>query len=450
MKVKQILKDLLDIDQGILATFLTLFSDPRKVVTSSDQFARPWKYATYVATVSCLFSVFVFHYFEHPNEASFWLLPKRLLELNANYQSYYDNTHALKRIVLGTIALTIALYIFFFNKRNKPPGIFITVLYLFGHASSIAFFMECIFLTADLPFNLKAILSNLVQLIYLLYALQAVLEEKGFLRIFYKTTGVFLVTWFILVISSQYVTPYVFYGVLERNEKKFHLAPNEKVPYRETTMPSLKYEKVIPEHRNEITLDSLHLAMQVIQSDQQEISEIQLSCRSAAGRRWSTVVFDKKNRYSPDPKEVLLRVDSLSKSVFVGYRISNDSNSTLRLLAFDVRTGKSTFDISVQPNGDDVHLSDMAMDGSHVYLCGSAQNLFENFKLGMVIKINKQSGKIVSQTYLGSSSFGSFTAFTEMQLLAGKIIFTVDHRRKYLIVFNKEDWSKWTIATTDL
>jgi len=51
MGKKEIVREALDWDQGIVSTFLTLFTDPKKVVTNPDKFTRPWKYATYVASI---------------------------------------------------------------------------------------------------------------------------------------------------------------------------------------------------------------------------------------------------------------------------------------------------------------------------------------------------------------------------------------------------------------
>src|SRR5579859_4129236 len=120
MSKKEIVREVLDLDHGIVSTFLLLFSDPKKVVTNPDKFTKPWKYATYVTSISCLFTWFVIHYFiDVQDEESFWLVPKRMLELATGYQSFYENTQPLKRLVLGALSLYVAMLIFLFKERNQ-------------------------------------------------------------------------------------------------------------------------------------------------------------------------------------------------------------------------------------------------------------------------------------------------------------------------------------------
>jgi hypothetical protein len=181
------------------------------------------------------------------------------------------------------------------------------------------------------------------------------------------------------------------------------------------------------------------------QSRKKEISAVTLSCRSKKRERWSSPIFIKENRYSPDSLELLLRIDTLSQTAFVAYRISNDSSASIRVAAFDAYSGKSIFVTSVQPNSDDVHLYDMAIDESHVYLCGSAQSLFQNLTLGLLIKLEKSSGELRTQNYLGRSAFRSVTRFRKIHLVANKINLTVDSEYKWLITFDKKESTQWLI-----
>src|SRR5579859_7556342 len=143
MSKKEIVREVLDLDHGIVSTFLLLFSDPKKVVTNPDKFTRPWKYATYVVSVSCLFIWFVIHSFvDAQDEASFSSVPKRMLELLTGYQSFYENTQPLKRLVLGAAAFYTGLTIFLFKERKQPPGFVTISLYLIGHSVFIVFVLQ--------------------------------------------------------------------------------------------------------------------------------------------------------------------------------------------------------------------------------------------------------------------------------------------------------------------
>lgn len=156
------------------------------------------------------------------------------------------------------------------------------------------------------------------------------------------------------------------------------------------------------------------------------------------------MIFEKINRYSPDPREVVMRVDSVSRAAFVFYRIANDSNATIQVASVDVASGALNFTSSLQPAADDTHIHDVSIDSMFVYVCGSTQNKFDNFDLGLIAKVEKGTGK-ASLTQLGSTSFASWTSFQRMSVLPHQVEVTVKRDYKWMFLFNKTSWMVWTI-----
>src|SRR5258708_6835355 len=176
MKTKEILHETLDIDHGLFETFLTLFSDPKKVVTHPELFTKPWKYATYIVTISCLLTWFFIHLIVDPIEqASFWNVPKRVLELSSGYAAFYENIQPLKRLLIHAIALYATLGLIFYKQR-KSPSLNAVSLYLVGHSVFLQFIFQSIgiiILRKGMlsESNMMPFIGGATNIIYLLYAL---------------------------------------------------------------------------------------------------------------------------------------------------------------------------------------------------------------------------------------------------------------------------------------
>ena len=123
MKIKEILKEVFDVDNEFGRTFVTMFLNPRKVVDHPDQFNRPWKYAFYVVSISCLVTWFFIHWLlDDINVPKLWSIPGRVLELDMGYQNFYENTQPAKQLLLKSFTLYVALFILFFKDRERKSG----------------------------------------------------------------------------------------------------------------------------------------------------------------------------------------------------------------------------------------------------------------------------------------------------------------------------------------
>jgi hypothetical protein len=450
MGKKEIVSEALDWDQGIVPTFITLFSNPERVVMNPNKFTRPWKYATYVVSISCLFTWFLIHSFvETQDPALFWLTPRRMLELLTGYQNFYENTQPLKRLVLGAAAFYIALTIFLFKERKRMPGFFTVSMYLIGHSVFIVFILQTVgaMIVGRWNSNVVIFIGIVTHVLYLSYATIRILGKLKWAAMLFKGLGIFVVQFTLYNASSTRLVHAAYYGMLHRSEMIFRTMPEDDIGFaekaidtpneKETTRPDLFTKEVI--------VDSLRIVSECSHPSQQEVAKITLRCFSKSAERWSVVIFEKINRYSPDPSEVLMKVDSASRSVFSFYRIANDSNSTIQIASVDIVSGKLNYITSLQPLADDVHLRDVAINLSSVYLVGSTQYKFNNFDLGMIAKIDKPTGKIISLQQLGSTSFASWTSIQQMKILPKEIQLVVKRDYKWMFLINKSSWSMWTI-----
>lgn len=444
MGKKEIVTEALDWDRGLLPTFLTLFSDPAKVVMNPDTYARPWKYATYVVSISCLFTWFVIHSFvESQDQALFWLVPRRMLELLSGYQNFYENTQPLKRLVLGAAAFYVALTIFLFTEKKRMPGFLTMSLYLIGHSVFIVFIVQSVgmLFVRQWNSNVISLLGTVTHIVYLTYATIRILGKLKWTTILWKGLGIFVVQFTLYNASATRLIYHTYYGLLHRSEMIVRDVPSSPVEAKETVIDRPVEEKSTAAFIKEQHLDSLKIVLECTHPSGKEVAKIILRGYTHAELKWTAVIFEKINRYSPDPAEVLIKIDSTSRHVFAAYRIANDSNATVQLASVNGVSGEVNYITSLQPSADDVHLKDMVVDSSTVYLAGSTQYKFNNYDLGMVARVDKRSGKIMRVMQLGNTSFTSWTSVEKIKIMPRAIELVMKRDYRWWFLFNKTEWS---------
>ena len=472
MKTKEILHDTLDIDHGLFETFLTLFADPKKVVTHPELFTKPWKYATYVVTISCLLTWFFIHLIVDPAEqVAIWNVPKRILELSNGYAAFYENIQPLKRLLIHAIGLYVVL-ILLFNKQRKSPSLNAVCLYLIGHSVFLQFIFQSIgiiILRKGMlsESSVMAVIGGATHISYLTYTL---------IRIYGQNWARVLLIPLVISIemgiygfTSTRLQHLVYYSFFNRDKMHFTL--------EKTIVPGLiETSYVLPVSEmdnfgNEpfINLDSLgrksmsddlhHMIGQVSVFDsllfitdyymptRDEIAKISIHCFSTPHflPQWTTTIFEKANRYSPDTVEAFLRIDPPTQTVFTSYRIPNDNNARISFASMDVRSGRLNYNTTLELKGDDIHVYGIAMDQAFVYLCGSSRDILDNFELGVILKIDKLSGKIHDTKYLGDDSFYSSTKFKGIKVLSDRIEILVKHNYKRVFFFGASESSVLTV-----
>jgi hypothetical protein len=466
MKTKKILHDALDIDHGLLQTFLALFSDPKKVVTHPELFTGPWKYATYVVSISCLLTWFFIHLIVDPAEqTAFWNVPRRVAELTTGYAAFYENIQPLKRLLIHSLAIYFALSLLLYKQRKFSSFLAVS-LYLIGHSV----FLQFIFQSIGILILRKGMLSegNLMPTIgfitnvaYLLYALLRIYGQNWTNRLIIPV--VITVEMVIYGFTSTRLQHFLFYSIFNRDKLHFTLEKSADLDSRtialvprDSNLNDFKDESLISlsnthsmvrESRRE---DGYHIvgelavfdsSLLVADGDVPTADEIsKISVRSLVipqlSPRWATPIFEKINRYSPDAAETFLKIDTLTQTVFSSYRIPNDSNSTISLESVDVRTGRLNYSTTLKINADDIHIYGIAMDAASLYLCGSARDILNNFELGVILKIDKRGGRIQKVNYWGDRSFSASTKFKGIKIRDNKIDILVAHDYRRLFLFH--------------
>ncbi len=452
MKPKELLQETLDIDHGFIATFLTLFSDPKRVVTHPEKYTKPWKYATYVVSISCLFTWVIIHsLLDSQDQSQFWSLSKRMLELSGGYERFYENTQPLKRLILGAAAFYTALLIFFFKERNQPPGYFIISLYVLGQSVFIVFLCQSLGVIVFRNYwtsNEVIYIGVAAHIIYLWYSTIRILGRPNWIWII-KGIAVMLVTFVLYAGVSTHLMHTLYFGIINNSKMPFRVEPDKTLGYTEEARDPKNSTRENPsgEYRHEVALDSFLITAECAHPGGQEVSKITLQCfsKSRVALLWSTVIFEKITRYSPNPGDVLLRVDSTSQTAFTFYRISNDSNATIQMTSVNIVTGHLNYKTTLDPAGDDVFANDAVIDSSFIYVCGKTQNKHDNFDLGTLFKLDKQTGKILSIKQLGSTAFASWTSFREMKMSDNKVIIVSRRDYKSFFLFYRTTWSVLTI-----
>ncbi len=475
MKTREILHDTLDIDHGLFETFLTLFTDPKKVVTHPELFTKPWKYATYIVTISCFLTWFFIHLIVDPtDQATFWNVPRRVLELSNGYAAFYENTQPLKRLLIHAIGLYVVLIFLFYNQR-KSTSLNAVSLYLIGHSVFLQFIFQSIgiiFLRKGMlsESNVMPFIGGATHITYLLYALIRIYGQSWARGLLIPL--VIAIEMVIYGFTSTRLQHIFYYSFLNRDKMHFTLertmVPGSiETPYvlpvsemdnfRDKPFIDLPNKDSLK--RNSMSDDLHHVIGQVSVFDsllfmtdyymptRDEIAKISVHCFSTPRflPQWRTTIFEKMNRYSPDAVEAFLRIDPPTQTVFTSYRIPTDSNARISIASMDVRSGRLNYNTTLELKGDDIHVYGIAMDQAFVYLCGSARDILNNFELGVILKINKLSGKIQDTKYLGDDSFSSSTKFKGINVLPGRIEILVNHDYKRLFLFGTSESSVLTL-----
>lgn len=417
---RELVHEVLDLDQGFFRTFVSLFVNPRQVLDHPQVYTKPWKYATVVVSVACLFTWLVVHNLvDRENAELFWSMPKRLLELSSGYQVFYENTQPLKRLVVGMLAFTSALYLFLYAERHRPPGLWKTSLYLIGHAVSLAFLVQTVAtaIFGDWWGNQATLIGVVTYSIYLWYATMSIFVPFHWSHIF-RGLGIMVLTYLLYTGSTTRFQHWIYFDVLHRTELPFPSASADGLPYEER--PTLSPITVVDAEAftQEIRIDSLRTLIDMSHPAGKQISRITVSgfVPNAPGPLWSVVIFEKINRYSPTPRSVKAVADPVTHQLFVSYRIANDSTATLESTAIDLRNGQRRFSVQIRLPADDVQLQGVAVDSAHFYLCGSTLYQRGNYTLGLLAKVDRQSGEVVSLKQLGQASFASYTSFDQLQV----------------------------------
>lgn len=475
MKAKEILHDTLDIDHGLFETFFTLFSDPKKVVTHPELFTKPWKYATYVVTISCLLTWFFIHLIVDPMEqAAFWNVPKRVLELSNGYAAFYENIQPLKRLLIHAIALYATLSLLFYKQR-KSPTINAVSLYLVGHSVFLQFILQSfgiIILRKGMlsESNVMPVIGAITNITYLLYALTRIYGQSWARRLLIPL--VITIEMVIYGFTSTRLQHLFYYSIFNRDkmqftlektiapdslETSFVLADSKKNNFGDESFINLPDKDTI--RRKPMSDDRHHIVSQVAVFDSllfttdcyiptgNEIATISIRCFSGSQflPQWTAAIFEKVNRYSPDTVETFLRIDRITQTVFTSYRIPNDSNARISIASMDVRSGRLNYNTTLELKGDDIHVYGVAMDSAFVYLCGSVKDVLNNFELGVILKIDKMSGRVQDINYWGDDSFSSSTKFKGINVLPDKIEILVKRDYKRFFLFHTYETAVLTI-----
>lgn len=474
MKPREFLHDTLDIDHGLLKTFLTLFTDPARVVLHPEHYTKPWKYATYVVSISCLLTWFLIHWMVDPVEQSvFWDVPKRVNELSAGFANFYENTQPLKRLLIHSIGLWGALLLVFYKLRKSIPLPAVSLL-IIGHSVFLQFIFQSLgivifrqgMLTEG---NVMPYIGVGTHIAYLLYALIRIYHEKWTRQLLIPL--VIAIEMVFYGFTSTRLQHMVYYSALNHNKRLFHLEKSAVPGIQET--PAMTLASNVANNDEEFVNPGLADSIRKNFAPGHLISQIAiaggklliLDCYRPAGEEiakifaksyslreflegWSVPIFEKMNRYSPAPEETFMIHDPLEQTVFAGYRISNDSNATIRIVSIKLPSGNMNFSIDVDSKSDDIHVFDAAMDSSNLYVCGSAQDIFGKYELGFILKVGKTGAWSIR--YLGDDAFTSVTRFRRMNLIPGKIEILAEHEYKRLFVFRTTGKSLLTIPRESL
>ena len=431
MKAKEILKEVLDVEQEFGRTLITMFLNPQKISDHPEEFNRPWKYAFYVVSISCLVTWFFIHWLiEDINAPKLWTTPSRVLDLSEGYQNFYENTQPLKQLLLKSFTLYLALFILFFTEKKRVPGLFKISLYVIGQTVFLTFIIQ----TLGVVIVRKGILSTemvfaalVCNSLYMAYALYRLFGDGMPIRVI-KISIVVAVSLLLYGWISTSAVHYVYYNVIHRSS----ISRGSPMTYEPEEIHPISFSIRKPAAaQSYFKVESYAPAG--------EIAKLLVCANSSidSSRQWSYTVFEKVNRYSPDMAQVVMRVDSLSHRLWIVYRLPNDTNAHVEVTCLDL-SGRLLFSRSQDIEADDIEVNDIDFDGKNVIVAGSARSLRQNISMGMVIKLDGSTGEKLSMLFIGNKEFGSMTSLRRVQTNSGDILFEAEIESRLLFLFKRQ------------
>ncbi len=468
MKVKDFVHEAFDINRGLFKTFVALFIDPKRVITHPNEYMKPWQYAMYVVSISCLFLWFVIHLLADPIEQQvLWAMPKRVLNLTNGFISFYETSQPIKRLLIGEVALYVPLLIIFFKHREKLVAITLLVL---GHAIFIAFIIEAVrilILGKGVMDSGDALIAIIARFAYQTYASYRIFDQKWF--DFWKAIVIFIIFYALYSPASTFGVHGIYYGVMNRSNNFYDVQPGNiqvlsrtlleaPIAKADNSIPPLKLQLLKSEVAYSTIRTHHHGFGQVVANDSVlfsteyfspagEVAKVMVTCfsRNNFSRLWSTIIFEKIDRYSPDSSKIFLIPDSVKNNVIACYRIANNRNTSVHLVSINAKSGKINYYHNLDIQADDLEINDIVMDESSLFVCGSAKNMFRNFDLGMILKMDRGTGQMKSTQFLGEDSFASHTSFEKIKLSDSQIRIILKRDFKKLIYFQKTEWAELII-----
>ena len=450
MKLREIIHDDYDIDQSLAKTFVTLFINPKKVIDNPGDYMKPWHYATYVVTISSLLFWTVIHLLGDPTENHMiWALPDRVLRLTNGYVHFYENTQPLKRLLLGAIAFYVGIQIAFYGQRKY---LFTISLYLIGQSVFLVFIVQSlrmVILGGGVLNSGDSITGILTHTIYLSYAVVNVFAPRWWIFIVKLILVVIIYYGLYTTISSMGLHA-LYYRLLNQDENFYNPRPNS-TPLTSTILLNDQSSQSTAKHHSVVSSDSLQFEIQWM-APMGEVSYASVSAfsKDVLVPRWSTTIFQKVDRYSPDSTGVFLRLDSIHQSVIVCYRISKNQNAHIRVASIDVRTGALKYQKDIDIKADDLTVNDFTVDSTGIYICGSANNLYGKFGLGLLILLDPVKGDVVASRFLGETSFSSVTSLNKMMLKGDSLKLSASRNYKRLMYFPTVEWFTISMAKREL
>ncbi|NOT74693.1 MAG: hypothetical protein HOP08_07170 [Cyclobacteriaceae bacterium] len=90
MKIKDALTEVLDVDHGLVKTFLTLLYNPKKVLDNTAAYTSPLRFSLILTSIGCAILLFTVKIFSDSDDFT-WAIPRRVFETRESYSNFNDS-----------------------------------------------------------------------------------------------------------------------------------------------------------------------------------------------------------------------------------------------------------------------------------------------------------------------------------------------------------------------
>lgn len=137
--------------------------------------------------------------------------------------------------------------------------------------------------------------------------------------------------------------------------------------------------------------------------------------------QWSHTIYDKTNPYDPRvPAFHIVNTDQ--DEVIVHYSLANDTTVISYLKALNLADGSVKWQKEFFIPADFTEYFNMDYDDDHLYIVGESHLEIQKFfwqpyyHVGMICKIDRRTGELVSYRHFGNTQFGGHTRISDLKL----------------------------------
>lgn len=170
---------------------------------------------------------------------------------------------------------------------------------------------------------------------------------------------------------------------------------------------------------------------------------------------WKQTIYDKKNPYDPRVPPFYV-INDTANELITHYAVANDTIAVSYLSAFDLESGEVKWQKVFMIPADFTEYFRMDYDEDFIYIVGESHMTIRQFfwqptfHAGMVCKIDRRNGDLISFKHFGNADFNAHTRISDLIVTDSTLqLFGTEDTGEFL--FSEEEYHfMWEIVKEDI